>query len=77
MFDDSITGAVAFAMHEDRLRRARRNMLLSEAADARSGHRRRHDWVSRERLARGLVALAKRLAPSVTMARTGTGAVAR
>jgi hypothetical protein len=66
MFDDSMTGAVAFAMHVDRLAQARRNMPLNEAEDARSGQRRRHASVSRERVALGLVALAARLAPSLT-----------
>jgi hypothetical protein len=77
MFDVSTTAAVGCAMHEDRLARARRNVLLIEAAHASTGERTRRYCVSRELIAKGLVALAERIAPTVTMPRTGTGAPAR
>jgi hypothetical protein len=74
---DNMTWEVAAAGREERLARAQRNTLLSAAAAARSGHGRRQVWVSRERMALGLVALAARLAPTVTTARIGTGVLAR
>jgi hypothetical protein len=77
MFDNSMTGAVGFALHEERLARARRNLLLSEAEQASTGKRTRCAWVRREVLARGLVTLAGRRAPSVTLARTGSEMLAR
>jgi hypothetical protein len=76
MFDNSMTGAVGFAMHEERLARARRNLLLSEAEQVIQG-KRTGRFVSREVLAQVLVALAERLAPTVTLSRTGTGMLAR
>jgi hypothetical protein len=77
MFDNSMTGAVGCAMHEERLARATRNLLLSEAEQGIKGERTQRAYVSRERLAQGLVALAARLAPSVTMPRTGTDVLGR
>lgn len=77
MFDTSMTGAVGFAMHAHRLAQARRNVQLTEAERACTGCRPRRACVSRDLIAQGLVALAARIAPSVTMPRTGTGALAR
>jgi hypothetical protein len=78
MFDNSMTGAVGFAMHEERLARAKRNLLLIEATHARTGHRTHRACVNRERMAQGLVALAARIAPkTVTKPRTGIGAPAQ
>jgi hypothetical protein len=76
MFDNMIW-EVAAAGREERLARAQRNTLLSAPEDTRTGQGRRHARVSRERMARGMVALAARLAPTETMPRTGTGALAR
>jgi hypothetical protein len=77
MFDSSMTGAVGFAMHEERLAQASRNVRLSEAEQARTGERPRRACVSRDLIAQGLVAMAARIAPTVTKPRTGTGALAR
>jgi hypothetical protein len=76
MFDTMI-GEVAAAGREERLARAQRNTLLSAAEQASTGERTHRRIVYRERVARGLVTLAARLAPTVTMPRTGTGAVGR
>ena len=64
---ENMTGAVGFAMHEDRLATAAKNLRLIEAEQARAGrgaHSR--DSVSVV-IAKALVALATRIAPSVTM----------
>jgi hypothetical protein len=63
---DNMTGAVGFAMHEDRLARATKNLRLIEAEQAREGQRARVRGSVSMALAKGLVALATRLAPSVT-----------
>ena len=61
MFDNGITGAVASAMHEDRLARATQNLRLAEAEQAvRRGTNRR---VMREAIAGILLDLATRLTP--------------
>ena len=60
---DNMTGAVGFAMHEDRLARAAKNLRLLEAEQATMARRttggRR---LSRERVARVLLTLATWLA---------------
>jgi hypothetical protein len=68
---ENMAGAVGFAMHEDRLQRAAKNLRLIEAEQARR-ERRAHVRGSVSVItATALVALATRIAPSVT-----TGAVA-
>jgi hypothetical protein len=74
---DTMTETAMFAMHEDRLARARRRLLLIEADRARTGKRAGRPCASRERIAQRLVALAERIAPTVTMTQTGTGVPAR
>lgn len=59
---ESMTGEVGFAMHEDRLAKAMRNQRLTEAEQLRNSARVGHSPV-RDTLARGLTALAMRLAP--------------
>ncbi len=72
MFDNSMTGAVGFAMHADRLATATRNLRLAEAEQARSGKRTRGNRVSREAIARRLIALATWVAPSVSIGTVAT-----
>ncbi len=58
---DNMTGAVGFAMHEDRLARAIQNLRLAEAEQgARRGRSRR---IIREVIAEMLLDLATRLTP--------------
>jgi hypothetical protein len=58
---DNMTGAVGFAMHEDRLARAIQNLRLAEAEQgARRGSSRR---IIREVIAEMLLDLATRLTP--------------
>lgn len=68
---------LAFEIQEDRLAQARRNVLLIEAEHASTGKRLHRSRVSRELMAKGLVALAEWIAPTVTMPRTDTGPLAR
>lgn len=69
---DNMTGAVGFAMHEDRLARATTNRRVSEAVQATAAMRGRR-WVSvRAGSAKGLLAVAARIAPAVTMPHSRT-----
>jgi hypothetical protein len=78
---DNMTGAVGFAMHDDRLARATKNLRLFEAEQATKTPRTNTRRPSRERVARALMALAVRLdaslAVSATMASGQTVATAR
>jgi hypothetical protein len=71
------TESMMLAMHEERLARASRKALLIEAKRASTGKRPGRASASRERIAQGLVALAKRIAPAVTAPRTETGMLTR
>jgi hypothetical protein len=71
MFDNRMTGAVGFAMHEERLARAAKNLHLIEAERARAGRGTHVRGSVSVVVAKGLVALATWIAPSVT-----SGAVA-
>ena len=68
MFDNSMTGAVGFAMHEDRLAKANRNLRLTEAEQVRG----MVGATCRARIAQALMALATRSAPTITRSETGT-----
>ncbi len=68
MFDNSMTGAVGFAMHEDRLAKAADNLRLAEATQVRG----MVGATCRARIAQALMALAARIAPSITRPETGT-----
>ncbi len=57
MFDNSLTGAVGFAMHEDQLRRAAANLRIIEAEQATKRN------PVRERVAKALIVLASKLMP--------------
>jgi hypothetical protein len=57
MFDNSMTGPVGFAMHEDRLRRAMANLRESEVEQAPKRYPVRHA------VAKVLIALASTLLP--------------
>jgi hypothetical protein len=74
---DNMTGVVGFAMHEDRLATAARNLRLQEAERARPPSRDKIGAACRATLARGLTALATRIAPTVARPETGTLARAR
>ena len=74
---NSLTGAVGFAMHEDRLARAERNLRLIEAEGAKVGRSSALPGSTyREAVANILMTLATHLAPTVVTARTRTGALA-
>jgi hypothetical protein len=60
MFDNSMTGPVGFAMHEDRLRRAMANLREIDADQATQRN------PVRQAVANVLIALAATLRPSIT-----------
>lgn len=64
---ENMTVAVAFAMHEDRQAMAKRNLRLTEAERATKGRRASERRFGREAIAKGLMTLAGRLAPSIAM----------
>jgi hypothetical protein len=68
MFDNSMTGVVGFAMHEDRLAQAAQNLRLVEAERAMARRTERRN-TSRERAAQALMVLALRLSPGITVER--------
>lgn len=77
MFDNSMTGAVGFAMHEARLATATRNLLLMEA-EATGKRRQKQVFAERSRavVARLLIALARRIMPLVpSVSTTSTGSI--
>ncbi|MDQ2786519.1 MAG: hypothetical protein M3Y58_16125 [Chloroflexota bacterium] len=67
MFDNMI-GAVGFAMHEDRLAKAAKNLRRAEATRGRQGLSGAVQMRYREEIAAALVALATRIAPSLALA---------
>lgn len=69
---DNLTGAVGFAMHEDRLATAARNLRLREAERAQPPSRGKIGAAYRATIAQGLMALATRVAPTVARPDTGT-----
>jgi hypothetical protein len=74
---ENMAGAVGFAMHEDRLATAARNLRLREAERARPPSRGRIGAACRATLAQALLALATRIAPTVARPDTGTLAPAQ
>src|SRR4051794_14505062 len=72
MFDNVMTGAVGFAIHEDQLAQAAARRRAKEAMRTCKVQRRVPSPVYREAMARALVALATRSAPSVTGKRVST-----
>ena len=78
MFDNSMIGAVGFAMHEDRLATATQNLRLTEAEAAT--RRQRVPLVGeryRVAMAKRLIALATRIAPSIAVPNASTPALAQ
>jgi hypothetical protein len=73
---ENLAGAVGFAMHEERLARAAHNVRLIEAKRAATGQR-AIDGSYRASLARALVALAVRLAPTVSQSNPGIAVMAQ
>ncbi len=71
-----MAGAVGFAMHEERLARAAKNVRLIEAGQAAT-EQRAIARTSRASLVRALVALAARVAPTATQTNPGTPALAQ
>jgi hypothetical protein len=71
---ENMAGAVGFAMHEDRLARAAKNMRLAEAEQGRARRQTRVRRSVRVALAKTLLALAARLAPPVSAPETGSAA---
>jgi hypothetical protein len=69
---DNMTGAVGFAMHEDRLARAAKNLRLIEAEQASGGQRAHVRGSASVVIAKALIAVATRLAPSVTTSTVAT-----
>ncbi len=64
---DNMAGAVGFAMHADRLARAAHNGRLAEAEQGSARVRQTIDELVRVSLARALVTLATRVAPTITV----------
>ncbi len=62
---DNMTGAVGFAMHDDRLTKAAKNMRLADAKRGRQGSPEGARARYRAGIAAGLVALAARIAPAL------------
>ncbi len=73
---ENMAGAVGFAMHEERLARAAHNVRLIEAKQAATGQR-AIDGSYRALLARALVALAVRVAPTGRQSNPGIAALAQ
>jgi hypothetical protein len=69
---DNMTGAVGFAMHEERLAKATRNLRLAEAEQMAKRQREDGRRTYRATIARALVVLAARIAPSVTSGKVAT-----
>jgi hypothetical protein len=69
---DNMTGAVGFAMHEDRLARATKNLRIIEAEQTRVEQRAPVRGSANVVLAKALVSLATRIAPNVTTGRVAT-----
>ncbi len=70
-----MAGTVGFALHEERLARATRNLRLIEAAQSATGQR-AIEGSYRASLARALTALAARVTPTVMQSNTRTPALA-
>jgi hypothetical protein len=71
---ENMAGAVGFAMHEDRLAQATKNLRLAEAKQARRGVT---GGGYQKVVAMALSALAARIAPSVALPGGQTPAVSR
>jgi hypothetical protein len=74
---ENMAGAVGFAMHEDRLTKAAKNIRLAEAKHGRHGAPQGARAGQRARIAAALVTLAARIAPMVTLAGGQTRLTAR
>jgi hypothetical protein len=77
MFDNSMTGAVGFAMHKDRLAMATENLRLIEAEEGSAPVRQSSAKAYRAVVAKLLIALAARIAPAVAAPVSNTHALAR
>ncbi len=64
---ENMAGPVGFAMHEDRLARAAKEMRLAEAKQGKQARGRATKHEYRQALATWLIALAARIAPSVPL----------
>jgi hypothetical protein len=69
---DNMTGTVGFAMHEDRLATATRNLRLAEAERGAKGQRGNDRRTYRATIASALVVLATRIAPHGTPGKVAT-----
>jgi hypothetical protein len=78
MIDNSMTGAVGFAMHADRLAKATRNLRLMEA-EAATQRQQVPSVGERYRvvMAKLLIAMATRLAPTVIASPRSTRSLAQ
>ncbi len=65
---DNMTGAVGFAIHEDRLATAAKNLQLADAKQGRQGSPSEARPVYRVGIAAALVALATQIAPTIAVA---------
>jgi hypothetical protein len=70
---ENMAGAVGFAMHEERLARVVKNMRLTEAERVRPARAGSY----RASLARALVTLAARVAPTARLSITGAPTLAQ
>ncbi len=64
---ENMTGAVGFAMHEDRLAKAAKNLRLADAERRQQGSREAVQKRYRAGIAAVLVGLAARIAPAITI----------
>lgn len=69
---ENMSGPVGFAMHEDRLAQGARNLRVSEAERATNGQRARDRRSIRDAIARTLMTVAERLAPTVATEKVAT-----
>lgn len=67
---ENMAAPVGFAMHEDRLARAAKEMRLAEAKQGKQARKRATGNGQRAAVAKRLVTLAIRLSPSIGRART-------
>lgn len=69
---ENLSEFVGYAMHDDRMLRARKDARVAEAGQAQPPSRGKIGAACRATLAQGLLALATRIAPMVTRPETGT-----
>jgi hypothetical protein len=72
---DNLTGTVGTLMHEDRLAKATQNLRIMEAEAASKRQRRSAGAAYRAAIAKSLVTLAARIAPTVAVPNPSTPAL--